>query len=211
MTKNTKTTWKWNAMNMIASGKSVIMLSSSSSLFIMLGFTRLINSYLVTTHDNPLPRQRLQQYPIYGENPLCWRVPICHMTLRSHDRIYQRSTPIVITYFCMDAKRPEDFRQVSDITQNYTHGSCFPLGPHDPIEWVRRDQKIGTGCTPRGGLNSQQGDHALMVQKRNGRSTPVSGPQFHDAQDYHKSPRPQQLSRIAATTTKTLTIIITRQ
>ena len=135
------------------------------------------------------------------------------MTLRSHDQIYQRSTPIVITHFGMDAKRPEDFRQVSDLTQNYTHGSCFPLDSHDPCEWVRRDQKIGTGCTPRGGLNSQQGGHALMVQKRSDRPMRVSGLQFHDAQDYRKSPQPQQLSRIAATTkttTTTTTITITR-
>ena len=34
----------------------------------------------------------------------------------------------------------------------------------DTIEWVRRDQRIRTGCTPRGELNSQQGDHAPMVQ-----------------------------------------------
>ena len=134
------------------------------------------------------------------------------MTLRSHDRIYQRSTPIVITHFGMDAKRPEDFRQVSDLTQIYTYGSCFPLDPHDPIEWVLRDQKIGTGCTPRGGLNSQQGDDVPIVQKRSGRPTPVSRPQCHDTRDYRKSPQPQQqLSRIAATTTKTTIIIITRQ
>ena len=31
-------------------------------------------------------------------------------------------------------------------------------GPPDPIEWVRRDQKIRTGCTPRGELKSQQGE-----------------------------------------------------
>ena len=49
--------------------------------------------------------------------------------------------------------------------------------PLDPIEWVRRDEKIRTGCTPRGELNSQQGDHAPMVQKRSGRRMPVARPQ----------------------------------
>ena len=65
-------------------------------------------------------------------------------------------------------------------------------GPLHPIEWVRRDQKIRTGCAPRGELNSQQGDHVPMVQKRSGRPMPVSGPRYHDAQDYRKSPQPQQ-------------------
>ena len=63
-------------------------------------------------------------------------------------------------------------------------------GPLDLIEWVRRDQKIRTGCTPRGELNSQQGNHAPMVQKRSGRPTPFFGP--HNARDYRKSPQPQQ-------------------
>ena len=51
-------------------------------------------------------------------------------------------------------------------------------GPLDPIEWVQRDQKIRTGGIPRGELNSQQGDHAPVVQKRNGRPTSVSGPRI---------------------------------
>ena len=38
-------------------------------------------------------------------------------------------------------------------------------GSLDPIEWMRRDQKIRTGCTTRGEINSQQGDLAPMVQK----------------------------------------------
>ena len=68
------------------------------------------------------------------------------------------------------------------------------LSPLDPIAWVRRDQKIWIGCTPRGELNSQQGDYAPIVQKRSGRPTPVSGPQCQDARDYRKSPQLQQLA-----------------
>ena len=42
---------------------------------------------------------------------------------------------------------------------------------------------IGTGCTPREELNSQQGEYSPMVQKRSGRPTPVFRPQYHDVQD----------------------------
>ena len=65
-------------------------------------------------------------------------------------------------------------------------------GPLNPIEWVQRDQKIRTGCTPCGELNSQQGDQHPLGQKRSGQPKPVSAPQCHDAQDYRKSPQPQQ-------------------
>ena len=99
-------------------------------------------------------------------------------------------------------------------TNSHTHPIYFYQrlrrdgeGPFDPIEWVQRDQKNRTGCTPRRELNSQQGDHASMVQKRRSiRHTPVSGPRCHDARDYRKSPSLiNNLTPIAATTTTTTT------
>ena len=84
-------------------------------------------------------------------------------------------------------------------------------GPLDPIEWVRRDQKIRTGCTPRGELNiNRNGNHAPMVQKRCGRPTPVSGSQCHDARDYRKSRQHlnNHLTPIAASTTTSTTTLL---